>query len=91
MQWIFKKKNIFKRAIFYFEIGKKCYTLFYQFKIKKKMSMPPKATYLLHTAPYYIFLWFHFFSRNAAWTVYFGCESLSLYAIRVVYLIEMFG
>lgn len=27
MQWIFKKKNIFKRAIFYFEIGKKCYTL----------------------------------------------------------------
>lgn len=23
MQWIFKKKNIFKRAIFYFEIVKK--------------------------------------------------------------------
>lgn len=24
MQWIFKKNNIFKRAIFCFEIGRKC-------------------------------------------------------------------
>lgn len=39
--------------------------------------MPPKVI-LLHTAPCYILVQFHFFHRNAAWTVYFGCESLSV-------------
>lgn len=47
--------------------------------------MPPKSV-LLHTAPCNILVRFHFFHRNAAWTVYFGCVSLFLYAEGVVYL-----
>ncbi len=39
--------------------------------------MPPKVI-LLHTAPCYILVRFHFFHQNAAWTVYFGYESLSV-------------